>query len=108
MRKLFKRLLKTFELKNCLSWALKKEKRHGGYIVSRKTRRRGLWKKLKGRHFLWMPAICPDHDKPCPYMEHYSPEADLPDWQLPISFEGIVLQGDHPPEEKEKESDSTV
>jgi hypothetical protein len=80
--------------RNCLFWVLEKQKRDGGYVVSRPTVRRGIYRLIRGKHYLWLPPECPVHKTPCPFMESYVPPGDLPLWKLPVDFEGCVVKGD--------------
>lgn len=96
-------LMSIFSWKNCLVWAKTKQEIWGGYLMSRPTHRAGIWKLLGGKHYLWHPGRCPDKGKTCPHIEAYVPKGDLPDWQLPINFEGFVVKGDPDPSSYQEE-----
>ena len=76
---------------NCLLWAIKQKKDHGGYIVPQWTKW-NKWKWLRWPHFFWLPP----GDYP---FQSYAPKGKKIKRILPPPlFEGRVVYGD----EKEK------
>ena len=67
---------------NCLIFALRKLRTHGGYLIVRRSRYRWL------PHFLWAPPGGLDHAE----LEHYVPVRPGvgPQWQI---WRGLVFRG---------------
>jgi hypothetical protein len=66
---------------NCFLWACRKWRKHGGYLVIRKSRYGWWW------HFLWMPA---DRSE----IESYVPDNPKHKTLPPPVFKGSVKKGD--------------
>ena len=74
---------------NCLTWAMKKQDKQGGYLVIRWCRTNRV-KGLKWPHFLWMD------DKHSDKLEHFIPDEDEHSEKVvPMPwFKGSARKGD--------------
>lgn len=75
---------------NCLTWALKQEEEHGGYIIWRWARTERCHKHLRHPHFGWLPE---DFHVGT---QHYVPSQTTENEKLipAFWFEGEIKQGD--------------
>jgi len=75
---------------NCLTWALRQQRKHGGYLVIRwSATDKNVPEHLKHPHFAWLPPEAHIHT------HHYFPKEGRNEDLIPdLWFEGIVEKGD--------------
>ena len=75
---------------NCLTWAMRKQREEGGYVIVRWARTDKVLDFLKHPHFGWLPDdfhVCTQHYVPDEYVPN---EGIIP----AVWFDGQVKQGD--------------